>query len=291
MKHFIWVLLLLSACTTTVIEAPKPPVVIEVPKPPVVVEAPKPIMDLAVGSSCAAYSWKNRSKAPIGYIKGMLQSYSRSYCKLKKGDFATKVMAQPIVPSNTAKDVLALYKVKADTEALRLRKLYTLLIGLGMRESSGWYGEGRDMSASWTASNTAETGLFQFSYNLKDVMTADGKKALAAVYDEYRSTKLCSPDVFKEGAVVWSKALGKLVPRTFNTKYWSLDSEKPEARAIGLAFQKFMRECPDAAVEYTAVGVRERVGHWGPAKRQEAEMIASCEVLLEQVEKNTVCAL
>jgi len=46
-----------------------------------------------------------------------------------------------------------------------LRHLFVLLTGLGMRESSGHYGEGRDASATNTSAYTAEAGLFQVSYN------------------------------------------------------------------------------------------------------------------------------
>ena len=41
----------------------------------------------------------------------------------------------------------------------------SLLLGLGMRESSGNYSEGRDMSASNVTGDTAEAGLFQQSWN------------------------------------------------------------------------------------------------------------------------------
>jgi hypothetical protein len=41
-----------------------------------------------------------------------------------------------------------------------LRDLYLLALGLGMRESSGQYCEGRDTSATNTDSATAEAGLF-----------------------------------------------------------------------------------------------------------------------------------
>ena len=48
-----------------------------------------------------------------------------------------------------------------------LRHLFVLLTGLGMRESSGRYCEGRDMAALNTTAETAEAGLFQTSYNAR----------------------------------------------------------------------------------------------------------------------------
>jgi hypothetical protein len=41
-----------------------------------------------------------------------------------------------------------------------LRPLFALMLGHGMRESSGRYCEGRDRSAENVASDTAEAGLF-----------------------------------------------------------------------------------------------------------------------------------
>jgi len=46
-----------------------------------------------------------------------------------------------------------------------LRHVFVLLFGLGMRESSGRYCEGRDRSARNTTAASAEAGLFQISYN------------------------------------------------------------------------------------------------------------------------------
>jgi len=54
----------------------------------------------------------------------------------------------------------------AATPVERLRRLFVLLLGLGMRESSGRYCEGRDRSANNTGADTAEAGLFQMSFDL-----------------------------------------------------------------------------------------------------------------------------
>jgi hypothetical protein len=55
-----------------------------------------------------------------------------------------------------------------------LRHLFVLMIGLGMRESSGRYCEGRDQSASNTSADTAEAGLFQTSWNARACCTLTG---------------------------------------------------------------------------------------------------------------------
>ena len=54
----------------------------------------------------------------------------------------------------------------AATPVERLRRSFALLLGLGMRESSGRYCEGRDRSANNTGADTAEAGLFQMSFDL-----------------------------------------------------------------------------------------------------------------------------
>ena len=46
-----------------------------------------------------------------------------------------------------------------------LRHLYVLLMGLGMRESSGQHCCGRDQSADNVSSDTCEAGMYQTSYN------------------------------------------------------------------------------------------------------------------------------
>src|SRR6478672_2605275 len=48
-----------------------------------------------------------------------------------------------------------------------LRHLFVLMLGLGMRESSGKHCEGRDRSAHNTTAETAEAGLFQTSFNAR----------------------------------------------------------------------------------------------------------------------------
>jgi hypothetical protein len=52
-----------------------------------------------------------------------------------------------------------------------LRHLFVLLMGLGMRESSGQHCVGRDQSASNTTAETAEAGPFQQSWNARNCCT------------------------------------------------------------------------------------------------------------------------
>ena len=71
--------------------------------------------------------------------------------RLKANDPIVAAIAGPIDPSNRS-DALAWYMARLksagmgdnDTPVKRLRHLFVLLTGLGMRESSGRYCEGRD---------------------------------------------------------------------------------------------------------------------------------------------------
>lgn len=294
MKKFLLLFVIfLASCTKTVDTPvnptiPSEPVTSPQPKPPTPTPQPtppSPTIDydaiLKANPSCSRYSWKDRSIAPTGYLKGVMMSYARSYCRYNvKSKTPASVMVQPLGDEQV--DALSLYKLGSTSDLQRLKQNYTLLIGLGMRESSGWYGEGRDMSADWTASNTAESGLFQFSYNLKDFMAQNSKDALASLYSEYQSAdeNKCLVKTFIEG---------KNPNKKFNTKYWSLDTENPAAREAGLKFQKISRECPAFATEYAAVGIRSRLKHWGPLKRKEAEYNKACEQMLTQVEQSIKC--
>lgn len=249
----------ISGCTT----APVPPV--EAPAPAPVPKPPAPNVDVVkimVGSDCSKVSYKNRGIAPIGYLKGMAQTYQRAICReMKMPTPASKELG------DASKDALALYGLKGATNQARLKQMYTLLIGLGMRESSGNYGEGRDKSAENVASETAETGLFQFSFNLNSA-----SPQLQKLYDEYRKhPENCMESTFKEG-----------VKKPFNNNYSGVGA--------GLEFQKFARRCPAFAAEYTATAARLRVAHWGPLKRKEAEYPKSCEDILSKIELLTTAS-
>lgn len=272
MKRYLLLAVLLSACSTV----PNGSVTTTGPQ---INESAKVIPTAVEGSKCSKYYFKDRGYAPIGYLKGMAASYQRSLCRLKGADSSGTpaiVMSQKV--GELGKDVFATYGIKCADPAECLRKNYTLLIGLGMRESSGWYGTGRDASADNVSSDTAESGLFQFSYNMHS-----RHPMLDVLYKEYiAKPEQCMVKLFEEG---------KNPKKAMNTKYWSLVSENAVKRDAGLKFQKVARECPAFAAEYTAVGSRIVVNHWGPIKRKEAEYRQECEDMLKAVEAATVCAL
>jgi hypothetical protein len=231
------------------------------------------VEELTIGSACSNYSWKNRGRAPAGYIKGMALSFARSLCRLK----ANEKTVSPLIAimsgadsSNASKDALTYYQnnfvnlpIQIDfTGDEPLRAVYVLGIGLGMRESSGVYCEGWDKSAGINRpSSGGEAGLFQSSY---DSMGASAE--LSKLYSEYKTTSnsRCFLEVFKEGV--------------------SCNSSSILGTGPGADYQAYNKACPAFATEYAMVMLRILRGHYGPINRREAEVIPACNQLLKNVQ-------
>src|SRR5271166_3691596 len=201
------------------------------------------------------YNWPGRGQAPIGYIKGMACVFGKVYCDLKAGAMATTVMARADTGED-ATDALAWYSGQFDDLDMpndksgrdTLRHLFVLITGLGMRESSGEYWCGRDLSAGPETPDETEAGLFQMSFN---IWTAS--PLILALLDWYSA----NPDagllpIFKEG-------LGTHT----SPSYGSGDA---------LRFQDVSKCAPAFAAEAAAVGLRVRRTHWGPINRYEARL-------------------
>ncbi|MBY0415591.1 MAG: hypothetical protein K2Q18_15565 [Bdellovibrionales bacterium] len=230
------------------------------------------IRSIASQSSCASYSWKGRGKAPSGYIQGMALTYARSYCRLKTNDSSPKTLVSILsgAAGSSTTDALGLYISTFSNLAMdvtsaggdNLRYLYTLGTGLGMRESSGKYCEGRDMSSSNTTALTAEAGMFQTSY---DSMTATSD--LSKLYAEYLAdTSKCFLDIFKLGISCSASDLSVA------------------GTGAGATYQAFNKSCPAFAAEYAMVMLRVRRNHYGPINRKEAEVTTTCNQMLAKVE-------
>lgn len=278
MKLLFLAVLLLTACTTTPTTTPPEKPVI----PPGSVVTIKPVtsgaslltMDAVnkavVGSSCAKYAFGNRGPAPLGYLKGIVVSYARTLC-LYNSPNTTYAGSIGEALGDDAHDALVHYGIGAASGGERIKQTYTLLIGLGLRESSGQYGTGWDTSKlkgahpiQPTAINS-ETGAFQVSYDNDRKMPAS-----SALYAEYQAhPDRCSLDIFKEGA--------KAVVQDF------------VGSGPGYDFQHFMRYCPALQVDYAAAGIRVNRGQWGPLNRKEAEYYKPCEQMLSQIEVGLLC--
>jgi peptidoglycan hydrolase-like protein with peptidoglycan-binding domain len=224
------------------------------------------IAQLAGASDLARYPWHGRGVAPPGYIKGMAVAYAAVYAKWKQQDSSALVMAAAN-SGNSDVDALAWYDAQfsalgmsnAAAGADTLRHLFVLLIGLGMRESSGCYCEGRDTTAGNVSADTAEAGLFQQSWNSRFA-----SPELPKLFATYSANPQGFLSIFKEG-----------VPSKSTDNFGSGD---------GAAFQALCKSCPEFAVEAAAVGLRTIRKHWGPINRQEAEIRPEADRLLQQVQ-------
>ena len=232
------------------------------------------IASLASSSPIARYHWRERGTAPVGYIKGMAVTFALVCQKWKAGDSAVHLMAAADTGSDNV-DALSWYNsnfhalgMSNDVAGLNtLRHLFVLLLGLGMRESSGNCFAGRDITAANPSSETAEAGLFQQSH---DSFGASPEFAnLMAAYEANPSWGF--QHIFREGVA------GGPSPNVGD--------------GVGAAFQRLCKISPAFAVEAAAIGLRriggngDGRGHWGPINRKEAEPRPEADALLTQVQQ------
>lgn len=230
------------------------------------------IIQIASSSAIATYRWSDRGIAPRGYIKGMALVFARVYCKLLAGDACAVEMAKANT-GNSSRDALAHYadqfdQLGMDNEAAgvgTLRHLFVLLLGLGMRESSGRWCEGRDRSADNTTSETAEAGLFQTSWNARSA-----NLLLPQLFRDYRANPVGFLDVFKEGVTARPQDL---------ENFGSGD---------GAEFQRLSKECPAFAAEFAAIGLRNIRRHWGPINTHAAELRPEADRMFLRVQQAVI---
>lgn len=224
---------------------------------------------IAAASPIASYFWKDRGHATIGYIKGMAVAYAQAVTRFNAGDPIMLEMAKANT-GNDAKDAISWYNSNFNALGMSnaksgidtLRHLYVLLMGLGMRESSGQHCAGRDTSASNTSAGTAEAGLFQTSWNAHSCSPYFGSLA-----DQYtKNTPQGYMSVFAEGV---SCSAGN---------WASLGS------GAGFNFQVNCKFNPTFAAETAAITLRNLRQHYGPINRKEAEIRADADAMFKQVE-------
>lgn len=238
--------------------------------PPTQADAIARIGDLASSSAIAAYRWADRGKAPAGYIKGMAVSYAKVYHDLAAGNANAIEMAKAM-GADESTDALKHYAAIFQQAGMdntkdgvdTLRHLFVLMLGLGMRESSGRYCDGRDKSADNTTAETAEAGLFQTSFNARRA-----SPLLPKLFEEFRANPTPSYlDVFQEGVRAKDAELENF------------------GDGDGRDFQKLSKECPFFALEFAAIGLRNLRKHWGPINRRGAEIKPEADALFKDVEK------
>ncbi len=226
------------------------------------------ICALAAASPLVRYDWPQRGRAPLGYVKGMAVAWARVHLKWAKGDDPAIVAMAAAAGDDPARDVLAHYEAQFAARGWSnavagldtLRHLWVLLFGLGMRESSGRYCEGRDRAATNVGAATAEAGLFQTSWNIVGV----DRDRLVALRDAYGDrTDLI--EIFKEGVTARASDLENF------------------GAGDGLAYQRLAKTCPAFAAEFTALAMRSGRKHWGPLAKHAAALRPECDALFRAV--------
>lgn len=263
------------------------------PSPPLPVKPPPPIAPpleeikkLVRGSKCAAYSWKDRGTAPKAYTTGVALVFARGVCQMSRDDIKLVSAARKLPESQWDRtDVLSWYNSNFKKLGMTndvagvdtLRHVYTLLLGLGMMESSGQYCCGRDMSAGFSSADSAEAGLFQASWGASRT-----SNILLPLFETYKKSNTgCMLDIFKE----------KVQCKSGNAKNWGT--------GLGYEWQALTKTCPAFATEYAAVLLRTTggtKGEFGPIRRKQVELRPECDSMLLEVQKSVqanteVCSL
>lgn len=215
----------------------------------------------------ANYEWDDRGSSPPGYIAGMGCCFALALDWYLAGDAAARAMAQ--AAGDPDDDALAYCADEFEDAGMSndvpgaetLRHLFVLLTGLGMRESSGRYCEGRDMSATNVEADTAEAGLFQTSWNI-----ASASPHIPPLLEAYWEDPQGFLEAFAENISPSASELDC---------YGSGD---------GARYQWLSRYSPAFHVMVTALGLRTRRSHWGPVSRKEIEILPEADDYLAQVE-------
>jgi hypothetical protein len=232
------------------------------------------IQSIAAQSDCASVNWPNRGRAPKAYMRGVALVFAKAVCQPDRADVKVVAAARQLGSVAERSDALAWYDADFEDAGMpnkqsgldTLRHAYTLLISLGMQESSGKYCVGRDMSAGFSTAESAEAGPFQTSWG---VHVAD--PTLGQMFEAYKADPGgCGLEVFKQSvrcsqsdAVTWG------------------DGE-------GADWQRLTKACPVFATEYAAVALRKSGGsrgEFGPIRHRQAEIEDSCDAMLSEVQR------
>jgi hypothetical protein len=201
----------------------------------------------------------------------MALSFAQCYKKLMAD--APDVTKMARARTNSDKDALNIYRSEFDRLGMpnessglnTLRHLYALMLGSGMRESSGKHCEGRDTSASNVSSDTAEAGLFQTSYNARSANPAEFS-SLMSQYGNPANKPTCYLNNFAQGVSCSSSS-------------WACYGS-----GAGYDFQKLCKECPPFAAETHGLTLRNLANHYGPIIRKEAELRSDANTMFQAVQ-------
>jgi len=236
--------------------------------------AAEQIAAIAENSPCARVDWPERGFAPKAYMRGMALVFARAVCQADRADVQVVSAARATPgPQTNRTDALTWYDPQfaalgmsnASSGVDTLRHAYTLLIGLGMRESSGKFCVGRDRHANFITADSAEAGLFQTSFGARTQHAT-----MSALYEKYKADQsACLLDTFRRGVSCPPKDA-----ENFGT-------------GEGNRWQQLTKTCPAFATEYAAVLMRVhggRKGEFGPLRNHAAEVRPVCDAMLKQVQ-------
>ena len=155
-----------------------------------------------------------------------------------------------------------------------LRHLFVLMLGLGMRESSGEHCCGRDTSADNHSADTAEAGLFQTSWNARSE-----HDLMVPLFDHYRDNPDTGfLDIFAEDVTCDAANL------------------ENHGEGTGRVYQELAKKCPAFHTEFTALAMRNTSQHWGPIINRKALLKATADEMFREVQRfvennNNVCPI
>jgi hypothetical protein len=216
------------------------------------------VIQIATKSGLIEYSWQNRGRAAPGYIKGVALCFDRSLQRYRNGEDIGIEMAKAET-DNYLRDAIAWFEQAFNPIGMNndkpgehvLRHLYVLILALGLRESSGKYCEGRDMSARNITANTCEAGAWQMSWDISPRVPL-----LQKLFNIYQAPDAPDgyQDIFAEGV-------------TCGKSSWECYGS-----GTGYDYQRLAKTSPAFACEGTALGLRSQRSHWGPINRREVEL-------------------
>src|SRR5262245_24899884 len=243
---------------------------------PLAGEQQEQIARIAINSSIASYNFEDRGQPPSGYVKGFALSFANTYRQLLLG-YPPAVEMAKAKTTDADHDVLSWYAGKYNELNMDNSKdgpqtlihVWALMLGLGMRESSGAHCMGRDTSAgsSSMSSDTCEAGIYQTSYNAHNC-----SKNFDMLFDAFSAGKASDN------------------PQGF-LKYFEEDVECSEANwdnygsGAGEQFQAMCKEQPAFACETCAIVLRRLRAHYGPINRYEAELKQASADMLKAVKE------
>lgn len=232
-------------------------------------EGARRIIEISANSALSSFDWpQGHHRVARGFTKGMALAFARTYCKLLAGDPIAVETAGPIVEDP---EVDSLYRARAKfaeaglslqgTPADILRKVYVLLMGLGVNESDGKWNEGRYMKDDFAEHDSAEAGIFQTAYGI----TYKHENA-QRLYASYRGKTDAWLPVFQEG----------VPPNPAGLVNWG---DGP-----GVEFQQLSKYSPTFAAEMAALRVRTKPGHWAPLRDHYVMITAVAEQMFRDVQ-------